>query len=105
MRVWICQCLCGPNRHAIMAAAEELSSRPEAERLQRDLRRFVAELHRTGAMNPWCGICGSGAWTYELDRTPWRSMDEAKPHLNRAQYQNLLSKALFGSDGPRPRRH
>jgi hypothetical protein len=32
-------------------------------------------------LNPHCGLCLSKTLTVEVGRTPWRTMDEARPHL------------------------
>jgi hypothetical protein len=99
-RVWIAQCLCGPNRHAIAANADEFDSETEARKLLRHLRNGVAELRR-GGINPWCAICGSveAAWRYELARTPFRTMEEAGPELAKLA-AGALANLLLGSHGP-----
>ncbi len=99
--VWIAQCLCGPNRHAILACAGECDGAAEAQMLLAQLREEVAELRRSG-LNPWCAICGSleAHWRYQVDRTPFRTMEEAGPELVRAAAGNAVANVLCGTHGP-----
>lgn len=97
-RVWICQCLC-PGRHAMMASANEAASEAEAQQKVRAvLRRSVARLLLAGAMADECAICGAkrATWRYELARTDFATMAEAKPHLEQLQMENALAHALWG---------
>ena len=100
-RVWIAQCLCGPNRHAIAALAGEADSATEALDLLTRLRAGIADL-RQADLNPWCAICGSpeAAWLYQIDRTRFRTMKEAGPELARTAAGNAVANALFGTHGP-----
>jgi hypothetical protein len=52
-RLWLAQVLC-PTRHAICALAYDREETPAAE-IERRLRGAFAP----GALNPWCGLCGS----------------------------------------------
>jgi hypothetical protein len=63
------------------------------------LRREVAKLLQDGVMGQECAICGAkrATWRYELRRTPFTSMTEAKPHLARLQLENLITNALWGN--------
>ena len=96
-RVWIAQCLC-PKRHAILAAANEADDRSEAEALIPQLRERVVALLADGTFNPWCGPCRSpsDAWTYELARTSFRSMEEAVPALRRSEAEQAVTRDLLG---------
>ena len=96
-RVWICQCLC-PSRHCIMAASGEANSEAAAEHIKHALRRTVVEALRLGEINPWCAMCGAkrATWRYELGRTPFATAEEAQPHLERRQAENMAVNALFG---------
>jgi hypothetical protein len=101
-RVWIAQCLCGPNRHAILAVAGEAASEAAAsDALLPQLRDAVASMV-PGILNPWCGICGAEAkgWRYEVGRTPFRTLEEAGPELARLAAGNLAANALYGTHGP-----
>jgi hypothetical protein len=97
-RVWLCQCLC-PGRHALMAAADEAASEAEAQhKVRAVLRRAVAMLLQSGVMGQECAICGAkrATWRYELRRTDFASMDEARPYLEQLQLENLVMNALWG---------
>jgi hypothetical protein len=98
MNVWICQCLC-PGRHAMMAAADEAANEAEAQQVRALLRREVAKLLQDGVMGGECALCGAkrATWRYELRRTRFTSMAEAKPHLARLQMENLVANALWGN--------
>lgn len=101
-RVWIAQCLCGPNRHAIAALAGEAEDDVDAAAfLLPKLRAGVAELLQS-SINPWCGICGAeqASWRYEVGRTGFRTLAEAAPHLAAAEAANRAVAALFGTHGP-----
>lgn len=88
--IHITQCLCGPQRHAILAITwadpEFTSGDAEAH-----LKIFVESLIETNTINPWCGICGSRNFRYEDGVTRYRTMKEATPDLQLAQLSNLLS--------------
>ncbi len=100
-RVWIAQCLCGPNRHAILAVARECDDEADPRQLLPVLRKEVANLRRF-ALNPWCAICGSleENWRYEVGRTHWRTMKEAEPELAKAAAGNSGANLAYGTHGP-----
>jgi len=98
-RVWIAQCLCGPKRHAIMAASGMATDESDALAvLGKPLREQIEEAVRAGVVNPWCGLCGAGkdAWQYEVGRTRWRTLVEAAPHLQQAEAANIAASLLLG---------
>lgn len=96
-RVWICQCLC-PSRHCILAMSGEADDEAAAERIKHALRRTVVESLQDGGINPWCALCGAqrATWRYELRRTAFATAEEAKPHLERLEAENLAVNAVFG---------
>lgn len=97
-RVWIAQCLC-PQRHAILAAADEADDREAAETIVLSpLRAGLAALMAAGTVNPWCGLCkaASETWSYELDRTRFATMAQAIPELRRCEAGQALTRAIFG---------
>jgi hypothetical protein len=97
-RVWIAQCLC-PERHAIFAASGEADSESAAaEALTEPLREAVERMLRSGAINPWCGLCSArpATWRYELGRTRWRTMEEAEPILKQLAAGQAVARLLFG---------
>lgn len=102
-RVWIAHCLCGPNRHAIAALAGEFETEAEASAgLLSKLRRLITELNGAGTLNPWCGICGSLAWRYEVGVTRWRTMAEAETYLRRVEAENIAANLVYGTHGSKP---
>jgi hypothetical protein len=101
-RVWVAQCLC-PARHCILAAAGEADSSTNADiDVLQPLRETVGMFLQSGAINPWCGLCHSreDSWRYELCRTSFRSLDEAKPLLAELEREMAVTRGLFG-DIPR----
>jgi hypothetical protein len=102
-RVWIAQCLC-PQRHAIVAAAGEADDRRDAERgILAELKTTVRRWLRADVINPHCGICHAdkATWKFEVDRTPWATMDEAKPAIDRIAHENLATGMAYGEiNGP-----
>jgi len=103
-RVYIAQCLCGPNRHAIIALAGEFDDEAQAfTMLIPQLRTAVGELFDAG-VNRWCGICGAvePGWRYEVGRTRFRSMEEGRAEMEKTAAGNLLANALFGTHGSEP---
>lgn len=98
MTVWICQCLC-PDRHCILATAGEADTETEAaESVRTPLRRQIVGLLGSGAMNPWCALCGANraTWRYELRRTAFATLDEAVPALNELEARNLATNRIWG---------
>lgn len=96
-RVWIAQCLC-PQRHCVMAVADEATDVASAEPIRVKLIKSVADLLRTKAINPWCGLCQSpfDSWRYELGRTQWGSTAEALPALKQLAAEQAVTRAIFG---------
>jgi hypothetical protein len=98
VRVWIAQCLC-PQRHCILATAGEAENEAAAEAtVAGPLRKQVAELLKSGEINPWCGLCNARAetWRYDLARSRFRSMEEAAPDLLRSEVEQAATRALWG---------
>lgn len=106
MRVWIAQCLCGPNRHCIVALAGEYASEVAAQELVEQLRVTVVDLIAVNAMGSFCAICGTdegdGGWRYELGRTRFVSMGQAEQELRRNAAEQALANLLFGTHGGKP---
>jgi hypothetical protein len=97
-RVWIAQCLC-PQRHCIMAGADEAKSGAEAEqKVMRYLRETVEEWLARGTINPWCGLCGAPqeSWTFELGRTRWATLEEALPEMRKSEAEQAATSAVWG---------
>jgi hypothetical protein len=96
MTVWIAQCLC-PDRHCIVAAADEAESRMAAEYILQVLRRQVTDLVKNGTLNPYCGICEapSAQWHYEVARTRFETLANAMPELRETEAENLVAAAVW----------
>jgi len=103
-RVWIAQCLCGPNRHGIFALSGEVDNRREARRkLVEPLRAQLDELLAGAKINPWCGICHAdkASWHIELGRTYFRTMEEAAEPLRQSEAEQFATSLLYGTHGPK----
>jgi hypothetical protein len=100
-RVWIAQCLC-PQRHCILAGADEAEDAVAAQAIVERLRETIATAQEAGVINPWCGLCNAAteSWRYECSRTRFRSLAEAMPVLKESEGQQRLTAALWG-DMPR----
>lgn len=99
MRVWLAQCLC-PQRHSILAAADEAEDEAEAEdKLMEILRVQIKRMIGSGTIDPKCGLCGAPAesWGYELGRTRFTSMPEAEPELRQSEREQAVIRRLFGA--------
>lgn len=88
------------------ACAAEKENAADAQALLSQLRQVVGDLLQ-GHMNPWCAICSAEAagWRYELGRTRFTTIAEAKPTFEEEARANELANRLFGSHGstrPRP---
>jgi hypothetical protein len=98
MTVWIAQCLC-PQRHCIMATAGQADDlRAATLKLLDPLRDAVGDALRADAINPWCGLCNARqeTWRYELGRTRFATMAEARPALLESEANQAITRAVFG---------
>ena len=93
--VWIARCLCGPNRHTILADADLADSEDAPREMLTQLREAVAARLRSG-LNPWCEICGvqESGWCYELSSTRFRTMEDAIPELAKMEDSNAVASVL-----------
>jgi len=86
--IWLTQWLC-PNRHCAIALAwddqESTAEDAECQGEQAFQRLF----------NRWCGICGQSLHV-EHGRTHFKTMEEAKPHLESLQRANLRARIILG---------
>jgi len=101
MAVVLVQLLC-PDRHCITAVASGEKSPEEMIALFKTMIALGIERH---ALNPWCGLCGAPAdtWQYEATRTPWPTMEEAMPILRtgeqgQIQYARVQREAGLAYD-------
>ena len=92
MSVYLIQCLC-PQRHCIVGITYEAGG-PSNERLAA-FRLVVAQLIEEKTINPWCGICDSRDWHYEMAKTRYRTMEEAEGPLAEAQAAQAAAREFF----------
>ena len=103
-RVYLCQCLC-PKRHTTLAVGIELpetAAEEEIKKLPLVLKLIVKGTIEDQSkdmlhINPWCALCRApeSTWIYEAAPTRWRTMAEAKPHLEAVERSNLASRAAI----------
>ena len=86
MKIRILQLLC-PSRHCLMAAVYES---PDGEPLARVVQSAKSQIARLG-LPMVCGICDSTDVQFEDAVTVFRSMDEARPEVERQQVLNLMT--------------
>lgn len=96
------QCLC-PARHCITALAFAPAAMDDATAIRR-LRAGVEAAIAAGALDPWCALCGSRDWRYEVGRTRFRTMEEARPALEEMEARQAATRAwiLGGRRGAPP---
>ncbi len=101
LSVHIVQCLC-PERHCIIGFAyerdEDENCGPLAEAACDGLRELIRRAIDSRTLNPWCGICRApqSSWTYEDARSIFRTLEEARADLARAQEANDRARAMLG---------
>lgn len=86
--IWISQWLC-PRRHCSIALVWD-DQHETRENVEATGERF----YREGTVNRWCGLCG-GALHIEHGQTRFKTLEEAQPHLEALQLDNLASRALL----------
>lgn len=99
-KYWLAQCLCGPNRHAILGGLSPDPDQSEHE-VRADLQANVENFLTLGG-NPRCGLCGSprSAWQYEVRRTrPFADWETAVAFVKQAEADQLATRAVFDALG------
>lgn len=89
MAVYLAQLVCGPYRHAILAAAfDDVADAPEAHR---QLLRAATTIDQV------CGICRSprSDWKVETAKTKFETMAEAEPALKASMAAQLATRAAI----------
>lgn len=94
-KVKLVQCLC-PERHCITAIA--FQDLPESEAISK-LQSIVDSSIASSLINPWCAICGSRKWHYEVGKTRFSTMEEAEPELAKTEVEQRKTIALLKSLG------
>lgn len=86
--IYLTQLLC-PQQHCLIAVAwdEDEQSAPVAEAL---LCEGFQDAVKRGNLNPFCGLCRSETLHCESRVSGWRTLEEALPHLLRAEQEQLL---------------
>jgi hypothetical protein len=76
----ICQCLCGPARHCILAVLYDPATKVEGLDPVEQLREAVIVAVRSKAIDPWCLLCRAphSAWVYEDQPTMFHTMKRAE---------------------------
>jgi hypothetical protein len=79
--VYIARLLC-PSRHEVLttAGAYEDTMAAEAALTSALEETFLQAVHG-GPLNPWCPFCHSDRLKVEIERTAYRTMEEAAPDL------------------------
>lgn len=98
-KVWICQCLCGPERHCILAAVDMADGEAEAiAQVETHLRTMVGLAVRSGVIGNECALCGARQenWVYETKPTVFSSLTLAMPELRRLEAENRVTSTVFG---------
>lgn len=92
-RIRIVQCKCA-HGHCIMAVAFE--PRDISDEVATDkLAVTVGFLKAAGHLNPWCALCHSRDWHYEVAITRFYSMAQATPHLADLERRQALTRELL----------
>ena len=101
----IVQCLCGPQRHCIMALAYEpgvtFPSLPDgpvtAEKAPQILRQLVDIAIAAEQMNPWCAICRAprAQWLFEDAALAFEALEEAQPYLRQLEEQQRQAREFI----------
>jgi hypothetical protein len=92
MSVYIIQCLC-PLRHCISAFAYE-AEKPNDSKVE-EFKAKIAGLIDAKKMDPWCGLCNSRDWRYEVEKTIFRTMDEARGPLCENALRQAIAREFF----------
>ncbi len=90
--IWISQWLC-PERHCVFALTwSDGLIDGSSESAEREGKRLISESHPDGDF--CCGMCGSDQITISHDKTRFETMEEAKPHLEKSQTNQLITRLL-----------
>lgn len=97
--VHILQVLC-PQRHCIIALAFMPEDRTPEQAIE-DGKALIKGLVEDKALNHWCALCGGKEFSYEVGVTRYKTIEEARPHLEQHEQKMLLSRAILLSDPAR----
>lgn len=88
--IHIIQCLC-PSRHCIFGVAYDPADM-EHDVAMATFQQQVEQWIEKKEINPWCGICGSRDWKYEMARTKYTTMQEAATELAKEEAKQMESR-------------
>jgi hypothetical protein len=71
------QCLC-PSRHCIIAVAFDPARMAEAQAVAQ-AEGVLTRVYQDRLIDPWCAICGSSRFEFEVGTTTFRTLEEAAP--------------------------
>jgi hypothetical protein len=94
-RIRLVQCLC-PSQHCICALAFDPADLDDQGAIGR-LKDTISKAIAGGQIDPWCALCLSRHWHYEVGVTRFYSLQEATPHLRKSQAEQLLTQAYLFS--------
>lgn len=94
MRVRIVQLLC-PSRHCIVAAAYESADGEPDPAMAAHMKGMFDAGVKTGALNPWCGICGSRELWHEDMPTRFQTMEEARPVIEEEERKQAATREML----------
>ena len=108
-RVYIVQHLC-PKRHCILASAfecEPLQKEARAKQAIDSLKEMWRKAEAEQLLNPWCDICHAplAECRYEVALTKYRTLEEAKPHLQQIEKEQLETNARIRAERERAARN
>lgn len=90
--IWLSQWLC-PERHCVFALSwDENEPGSSSEKAEAEGSKLILDAHPEGDFR--CGMCSSDQITVSHDETRFETMEEAKPHLEESQTQQLISRLL-----------
>jgi len=102
LRHKLAQCLCGPERHTIIALAFQATATQEADdQLCLEALQGMVASQLLGSLEPCCGLCGADAkaWIYEvapLIKTDWY---EVLADLIASQREQIRTAQMFKAAG------
>lgn len=93
MNVYLCQLKC-LNNHCVLGAYGVYEHMDEATELARQVKAKFEELC-AGPLNRECGICHSTQLYTQVDRTPFKTVEEAKPFIDAAERDQARTREWF----------
>lgn len=96
-RVYICQLKC-LNNHCVIGAYGVYEHMDEAVELKKQVEEAFEAACSSGFLNRECGLCHSTQLYTQVDRTSFKTAEEAKPFIDAVEQAQLATRAwLKGS--------